>query len=87
MSTSVIFAYVSFISIVFSLLRFIPRWREVSQYEAEYKSECDRVSDMPHIEPPWYRPPDNGLSSAKAWLVWSAIVFVASCAWIYVFAV
>ncbi len=83
MHLPIVFLSLFFIAIVVSLLLFMSRLRESKSYEIEYENECERIKSMPHIEPPWYRPPNNNLKFFKALLLISAFIFFVSCLWFF----
>ena len=52
------------------------------KYDAEHHAECERIKDM-NIDPPWYRPPTDGLAAAKTWSVASFAALLVSLGWLY----
>ena len=82
MVNAILFVVASLVALSISLYFYIPKRRAKKKYDAEHHAECERIKDM-NIDPPWYRPPTDGLAAAKTWSVASFAALLVSLGWLY----
>lgn len=86
MDYPVILLIISIVALFASLYRYIPRHFAKKKYDAEFHAQnppgCVRMEEMPHIELPWYKPPVDGLATAKTWVIVSSIALLISLVWL-----